>query len=32
MKPGTVGLIPYAAPGSAELFEAFDSRIGRSSG
>ena len=32
MKPGTVGPIPYAAPRSAKLFEAFGSRIERSNG
>jgi hypothetical protein len=32
MKLGTVGLIPYAPPGSAALFDAFEARIARSDG
>lgn len=32
MKLGTVGLIPYAKPGSQELFDAFDAHIGDSDG
>ncbi len=32
MKLGTVGLIPYAAPGSAALFDAFEKAIGDSDG
>lgn len=32
MKLGTVGLIPYAKPGSQELFDAFDSHIAASDG
>lgn len=32
MKLGTIGLIPYASPGSAELFEHFKSAIDKSDG
>ncbi len=32
MKLGTVGLIPYAKPGSQELFDAFDAHINDSDG
>ncbi len=32
MKLGTVGLIPYAKPGSEELFQAFRERIQKSDG
>lgn len=32
MKLGTVGLIPYAKPGSEELFKAFRSRVDKSEG
>ena len=32
MKLGTVGLVPYAKPGSRELFAAFRERVNRSDG
>lgn len=32
MKVGTIGLIPYAKPGSRELFAAFAARVSRSEG
>jgi ribulose-5-phosphate 4-epimerase/fuculose-1-phosphate aldolase len=32
MKVGTIGLIPYAKPGSQELFAAFAARVNRSEG
>lgn len=32
MKTGRIGLVPYAPPGSRELFQAFEEHIGRSEG
>lgn len=32
MKLGTVGAIPYEQPGSRELFDAFEERVGKSGG
>lgn len=32
MKTGRIGLVPYAPPGSQELFQKFEEHIGRSAG